>query len=121
MKRQKLKVYDSFTQDPVVRRGFLLAGGLWLTSTLTLAWNYTSLPPIIPLFYSLIRGPLQLAEKPFILVLPIMSLVFLLAQLVFAWVNYDQDMVFARIMSLSAGVGVFIFSVAIWHILWIVL
>ena len=121
MRKQRLTLYESFAVDPVIRWAFVIAGGLWLASSLSIAWNYQALPPVIPLFYSLVRGPLQLAQKPFILILPIMSLVFLITQFIFSWINYDQDMVFARIMSISASVGVFIFSVAIWHIIWIVL
>lgn len=121
MKKQRLTNYDSFTADPVVKWAFVAATALWLASSATIAWQYHALPPIIPLFYSLVRGPMQLAQKPFILILPIMSFVFLLTQLVFSWLNYDNDMVFSRIVSLSAGVGVFIFSIAIWHIIWIVL
>lgn len=120
MKRQQLATYTSFWADPVVKYSFVTAIGLWLTSTASMAWYYSQLTPIIPLFYSLSRGPLQLAYKPFFWILPIMSLVFWVTHLIFSWINYDQDMVFGRIMSVSAVVGVFIFSVAIWHIIWIV-
>jgi hypothetical protein len=121
VQQKKLVKYNSFYQDPVVRNGLLFALVLWLSSSLSLVWYYQFLPPVVPMFYSLVRGSTQLADKPFVAVLPIMSFTFLITHAIFAWVNYSQDMVFSRVMTLSASLGVFICSVAVWHMLWIVL
>lgn len=121
MKQKQLEKFSSFDRDPVIRNGFILAGLFWLASAGSIAWLYRWLPPVLPLFYSMTRGQLQLAEKPYLLLLPILSLVFLLTHFIFSWLNYSQDMVFARIMTISASLGTFVFAVAVGHILWIVI
>lgn len=121
MKPKKLIHFDSFWKDPVIRLGIAAFLILWLSSTGMLAWWFGSLPPVVPFFYSMIRGPLQLAEKRFLFLLPLMSLVFSITHLIFARLYYTSDLVFSRIMVVSTALGSFLFAVAIWHILWIVL
>jgi len=121
MKEKKLEKFSSFDKDPVIRTSFIVASLGWLATTLGIGWFYNQLPPILPLFYSIARGEQQLAQKQFITLLPVLSLVFLITHIVFAWTSYTQDMVFARIMTISATLMVFMFAVAGIHILWIVI
>ena len=121
MKEKKLAQYASFDKDPVIRYGFAAAILVWLASTLGVILIYATIPPVIPLFYSIARGPQQLAPKLFLSLLPVMSLVFLVTHLIFAWVSYSQDQIFARIMTVSASLVTFMLALAGAHILWIVL
>ena len=121
MKRNKLEIYDKFYKDPVIRNGFIGGFILLIIDVGLLAWYYQLMPPVIPLFYSLTRGAQQLAEKPFVVILPIMTAVFLLTHMILAWLNYTHDMVFARVMGLSASVVSFIFTVAVIHVIYLVI
>lgn len=121
MSKQKLnKQVQYFFSDPTVRNGFFLAVSLWLISSITLVGLYTSLPPVVPLFYSLAKGPQQLANKEFLFMLPTISFLFISSQAVLAWLMHQQDLVYARIMGLSAGAVGLLFSLALWNILRIV-
>ena len=108
-------------KDSIITAGFLSAFIMWGATIGPIAWFYAKLPPVLPLFYSLVRGQQQLAEKQFLLLLPIMSLTFLVTHFIFAWAHYSHDAVFARIMTISASLVTFVCAVASWHILWITL
>ena len=121
MSRKDTAAANFLRQDPVISSGFFVAIAFLVATAGPIAWFYNKLPPVLPLFYSMVRGQQQLAEKQFILILPILSFVFFLTHLVFAWAHYSHDAVFARIMTISAGLGTFVFAVATWHILLIAL
>lgn len=112
---------NSFVRDSVVRSSFLLSFGLLLTSTLTLIYYYHRLPPVVPIFYSLVRGPEQLAKKPFLLALPLATLIFLITHIWLARIHSQSDRMFARILAVTSTLISFLFTIALFHVLIIIL
>lgn len=110
-----------FTTDPVIRNTLLLTFAFWLTSTVALVVLFTRLPPVLPLFYSLIQGEKQLANRPFISLLPIISFIFIALHVWFANLSFHHDRIFARLLTATAALLSFLFSVALTHIIIIVL
>jgi len=113
--------FGSFTRDPAMRKSFLWVVGLWLLSLTSLGIAYSRLPPQVPLFYSLIRGSGQLADKVWLWLLPGLAFVLALIHLWIAKYNFNRDRLLARITSVAAVLVCLLFSVALIHILFIVL
>ena len=90
MKQKQLEHFTTFQKDPVIINGFVTGFVSWLVSTVVLIWSYKDLPVVVPLFYSLSRGHSQLADKPFIFVLTILSIVFFVTHLILLGFNMHK-------------------------------
>lgn len=67
-----------------------------------LIWKWNSLPPQIPLFYSLPRGIETLGTKIQILTLPIYAIIFFITNLTLAALLFEKEKLTAEIL-VSAG------------------
>lgn len=121
MRRQRLVSTKSFLKDKVIRNGFFLSGLFFLVSLTTLLLTYHKIPPVVPLFYSLVRGEQQLASKSFLSMLPATSFFFFTAHIWLSKINYSMDRLFARLLSLTSTIISFLFLVALLHIVIIVI
>ncbi len=120
MKKTNYISSKSFLKDTIIKRGFLFAFLFTLAAISLLAYYYSSLPPQAPLFFSVARGEQQLTNKQFLLMLPILSLTFLITHIWLAKINYTNDKMFSRIMSVTATMVTFLFMIALLHIILIV-
>ena len=121
VKNKELLNFTTFTKDSVIRNSLIWATIFWLANITSLAFVFKRLPPLVPFFYSLVRGENQLARKEFLFLLPTLSLVFISAHTIFSRINFDIDPVFSRIIQLSAWLISFLFTIAILHIVVITL
>lgn len=121
MKPKKKVEILKFKEDEVIRNGFAVAVLFWFASAVSLWWAYRYIPPVVPFFYSMTRGANQLANKPFLVLIPVFAFALLITHALLAWLQFEQDPVFARVMAVSATAVSFIFAVALGHILFIVL
>lgn len=94
---------------------------IWVVSSIYLGVNFDRIPPEIPLFYSLVRGEQQLASREFILVLPVVSILFIIAHLLIAHLAIADDKVVSRVLALSTVMVTFLFAVAWIHVVYIVI
>ena len=105
----------------MVRRALIISGSMWLLMVAGILLSFQSLPPIVPLFYSLVRGEQQLAAKSWLFLLPVLALVF---GIVHVWLGkyfFGVDRLLSRMAMMSLVLMVFLFLVALGHILIIVL
>ncbi len=79
---------------------------LFLAATLAI-WglNFNKLPSELPLFYSLSWGQKQLGSNLQFLVLPAMSTLVLLANLIISWQLHPSQYALKRILTISAMVA----------------
>lgn len=108
-------------RDKIIRAGLVWSVGLWFLSSVSLGVLYHRLPPQVPLFYSLVEGSAQLAPRNILVTLPIASLIFILAHAWIARISYDLDITFARITAVTSIVVTFLFTLALMHIIMIVI
>lgn len=121
MSKRQFIPLGSFIRDVVIRRGFIWSVLLLAINLIITGAFYHRLPPLLPMFYSLVRGEQQLANKPFILILPLAAAAFFTTHLILAKVNFDTDRMFSRILAMSSALISFLFTVALAHIIIIVL
>lgn len=68
----------------------------------------TKLPPQIPLFYSLPWGETQLAQTPQFILLPSITILIMLINLILSWHLHPSQIVVKRVLSLSSAITSFI-------------
>jgi hypothetical protein len=84
-KREKRKKY--FRLNNLMKNKnsiFIFFNALLIVFSFSLIFfTYADLPPTVPIWYSLPWGAGQLAQKPFLLIIPIISLLFFVVNLLF--------------------------------------
>jgi hypothetical protein len=111
----------SIAKDDIVRTSLAWSGIFAALTILSFLYYYHLLPPLIPLFYSLVKGENQLSPKVFLTVIPVASFVFFLTHVFLTYNNFPGDKMFARIMSATSTLISFLFLIALVHILLLVL
>lgn len=92
----------------LTRYSFLISVICFFVSLLILGFNYSNLPPQIPLFYSRSWGDGRLATTPFILILP--GTVFILMFFNALIISYLGVRFATKILSLSMVITSFLLS-----------
>lgn len=115
--RTKKPPLNSFFRDPIIKNSTLISLILFGLSSLVLAFTYHRLPPVIPLFYSLTKGEKQLAPKPYIFFLPTTNILLIFAHTWICRLSFNQDRMFTRVISSASTIVTILFSVALIHIL----
>jgi hypothetical protein len=72
-----------------------------ILTLLIYALNYQSLPPQIPLFYSLAWGDNQLVSLSQFIILPSVMILIILLNLIFTWHLHSSQSVLKKIISIS--------------------
>ncbi len=106
--------------DSLIAGGFFWGFLFWLIGTIATAVTYQRLPPIVPLFFTQVRGEHQLAPKFFLALLPVFALSSLLFHFYLARTQYHTDRMFARLIALTGSLIALLFFIGLIHILIIV-
>ena len=119
--RNKDPLKKFFTNDDIVKKGMQWSLIFWLISIVFLLISFYRLPPVVPLFYSLIRGESQLAPKLALLLLPIFNTISLAIHFFVTRRYFQTDRTLSRLASLSSTLISFMFALGIIHVIIIVL
>lgn len=106
---------DNIVQKTV--RIFLL---IILIFIIVLAWKWKSLPPQIPLFYSLPRSADSLGSKIQILTLPVYSMIFFLLDLFIASLLYKKERLISVLLVIMACIITFLMLITFLKIVFLV-
>ncbi len=83
-------------------------------------WKWRSLPPEIPLFYSLPRSYDQLAKSIFILLLPALSIVFFCINFLLASLFYEKERLASIFLMITSIVISFLLFIAFLKIIFLI-
>lgn len=98
-------------------KGFAISMAIFLTIGI-LKWQ--RLPPQIPLFYSLPRSPDQLTPSIFILILPILSIIFFAVNFAVAYHFYQKEKLASIILIATATIVSFLSLIAFIKIVFLI-
>lgn len=117
------QIRDSFLgiKDSLVLKGLFWGFLFWVVATIALALTYSKLPPVVPIFYTQIRGENQLGGKHFLSLLPLFSLIAMLIHTYLAKISIDSDRMFSRLITLTGTFISILYFVGLIHILIITL
>jgi hypothetical protein len=85
-----------------------------------LFWKFNSLPPQVPLYYSLPWGESQLAQASLLFILPTISLIILLINHLFAISLTKTSLLLSRILLAISLVFSFLSLVSLLHIVYLI-
>ncbi|OGE30965.1 hypothetical protein A2631_04770 [Candidatus Daviesbacteria bacterium RIFCSPHIGHO2_01_FULL_44_29] len=104
-----LKFYE--ISDKIVFYAISTSLILVLFQGIFIAIQFSKLPLSVPLFFSIPWGDAQLAATSQILVLPALSLLFTLTNIIFAWYLHDSQKNLKRMLAVTNIVIVFMFLI----------
>ena len=116
----QLSELGNFWQKTTSRRLFLLALGLIVFQSLLIIFYLDSLPPQLPLFYSLPWGQSQLASPQYLYLLPLTSLIVLFVDVFFILFLAKQKLL-SVILLISSLFYIFLVTYSLINILNLVL
>lgn len=90
--------------DKKLARFIWFNGFIFLIFAITFVWKWSALPPQLPLFYSLPRGPEQLGTPIQLLALPLFAIVFSILNVVVAAFLYTKEKLAATILIIISTV-----------------
>ncbi|MBI2611774.1 hypothetical protein HYW54_03460 [Candidatus Gottesmanbacteria bacterium] len=102
------KIFSQLWSDTVISRSlkvFLVIEGLFI---LLLGLFWSDLPPQLPLFYSLPRGTEQLVNTFVFTIIPILSLILMILNLIAGILLFHKYILLSRIIILSGTIVSFI-------------
>jgi len=85
-----------------------------------LFWKFNSLPPQVPLYYSLPWGGSQLAQASLLFIFPTISLILLLINHIFAISLIKTSLLLSRILLAISLIFSFLSLVDIFHIVYLI-
>jgi len=85
-----------------------------------LFWKFNSLPPQVPLYYSLPWGESQLTQTSLLFIFPIISLILLLINHLFSISLVKTSLLLSRILLAISLIFSFLSLVAILHIVYLI-
>lgn len=83
-------------KDRLLLTTFLLCTAFLLFELVLIAINQASLPPLVPLLYQQAWGVKQLVHKEFLFILPVISSLFMAANIIFAALLYQKAPLISR-------------------------
>lgn len=101
---------ETFTNLKLIRRDKITKPAIWLCFLIIfsgfsiLIYQFSRLPPEVPLFYSRSWGEEQLARREFLFLLPSFSLIVLILNLFAAGRIFSKEKLLAQILLWSAAV-----------------
>ncbi len=107
--------------DKSIRYSLLISVLILTILTLVLLFVYTKLPPVIPLFNSLVWGSERLANRLIIFVIPISLILIGVINVILSRVAYKRRALLSRMLSLNLLLVVVLSAVAFIQILFLVL
>ncbi len=103
-------------QQPFCRYSLLACFLLLGVQGVFLALKWQNLPPRVPLFYSLPWGDQQLAQKPYLFLLPGATLAALVINIVLAILFLDREVLLSQILLWSSCLLALIATIGLVHI-----
>lgn len=85
-----------------------------------LAWKFTSLPPQVPLYYSLPWGESQLTSASSLFLLPTFSIVSLFIDNLFAVSFFKNQPLLSRLLTIIALIVSFLFTITLFQIVFLI-
>lgn len=116
-KEPELKLKD----DPFCLKAVALSAFTWLVGVAVLIVTYSKIPPVVPLFFSLLRGEDQLARKEVLVLLPTVGIFLVGSHLLLTKISYDIDPMFARLVAASSVLVTFLLTLSLVQIVRIVI
>jgi len=116
----QLSELGNFWQKTTSRHLFLLALGLIIFQSLLIIFYFDSLPPQLPLFYSLPWGQSQLVSPQYLYLLPLSSLIILFIDVFFILFLAKQKLL-STILLISSLFYIFLVTYSLINILNLVL
>ncbi|MBI4990519.1 hypothetical protein HZB96_00315 [Candidatus Gottesmanbacteria bacterium] len=106
--------------DDIVQKTVQIFLLMILIFIIVLAWKWKSLPPQIPLFYSLPRSADSLGSKIQILTLPVYSMIFFLLDLFIASLLYKKERLISVLLVISGCIITFLMLITFLKIVFLV-
>lgn len=107
-------------QDKTIKR-FIFLNGFFVTAFIVIfVWKWSSLPPQLPLYYSLPRSPEQLGSPLSLFLLPFFSIIFSSINLTLAAILYSKERLASLILTLSAATASLLLFIAFAKIVFLV-
>lgn len=107
-------------KDDIVQKTVQIFLLMILIFIIVLAWKWKSLPPQIPLFYSLPRSADSLGSKIQILTLPVYSMIFFLLDLFIASLLYKKERLISVLLVISGCIITFLMLITFLKIVFLV-
>lgn len=115
----KLKIKTLFQDKMVLRisKLFILVLVIFL---IIFIWKWKSLPPDLPLFYSLPRGNSQLGSPLLLLLLPGFSLLVFIINLVLSALFYSEENLIAKLLMITGFTVTMLFLITFIKIVFLI-
>lgn len=115
----KLKFTTLFRDKLVLKitKLFLFVVGIFL---ITIIWKFKSLPPQLPLFYSLPRSNLQLGTPLLLLLLPGFSILVFVLNLFISALFYGEEILIAKLLNITGFVVSILFLITFIKIVFLI-
>jgi hypothetical protein len=98
------KTAEAIVPDSVSRSGYVVALGLTFVLILAMALLWSKLPTLVPLFFTEPWGEARLAEREFIILLPTLSLLVVIFNVVIGKITSSTSPLLPRMLSLVSAV-----------------
>ncbi len=85
-----------------------------------LFWKFSSLPPQVPLYYSLPWGESQLTQASLLFILPVISLILLLINHLFAIGLVKTSLLLSKLLLIISLIFSFLSLIALLHIVYLI-
>lgn len=110
-----------FKNDFFIKTSFRTGGLLLIFQILFLIIVFKKLPDEVPIFYSLPWGDMRLGEVKFLFLLPLLSFIILVLNLLIAKKLYNQERLLSRIISTVTSVFVIFCVITLIQVVYIVI
>lgn len=115
------KITDKILSDNILKLSTILSFVLLLSSSMLIAFSYTSLPPYIPFFNSLPWGTERLFSSMIVIFLPILFLIVLIGNVLLSVRLYATNALMARMISFNGLLVMMLGFLAYLQIIFLVL
>lgn len=95
------KYFKNLRRDRLVLRLFLISFVFLVFTFVYLAFNYTKLPPLLPVFNQMPWGQARLSITPGIFIPPIIALVIFITNILLASFSYEKSPLLARLFAVT--------------------
>ena len=104
-KKRIISYYQYAVSDQMIKIPFIVSMTMIIISVIYLYFMSSSLPSVVPFYYSLPWGNERLASVEWLLLIPVSSLVLLFINVVLLFLWYKKEILFVRMLFLT-NVGV---------------
>lgn len=105
--------FNIISKDKGIRYALILCFGILVLQVVTLFFARSILPPVIPLFNSLVWGRDRLAEKDFIFLIPVFLICMSILSIIGTGVTYKKHALISRMLILNLLLSSLLCTIAI--------